>query len=167
MADIQVGLLCSIWLCADPHAYRLREPSRSRRLCSLTPKNSWQRRLQLVSDTTRRLVLVSPSSIDGQDEPLAAPLKSGGVFSWMLICAVPWFEDGDWHLPHDSMMHSKAQARKPGLLPLVDFGTIYHHDWCSLRSYCRFQDTRWGYWGNLRWQEVPIHLRCFHQRQNP
>ena len=41
--------------------YRQKELSRSRALCSLTPKNYWLRRHQLVSDTTRRLVSVSLS----------------------------------------------------------------------------------------------------------
>ena len=30
----------------------------------------------------------------------------------------------------------------------------------------RFQDPRWCNWGTLRRQEVPLHLRCFHQRKN-
>jgi len=41
--------------------YRLKDLSKSSQVCSLTPKNSWQRRQQQVSDTTRRLVSVSLS----------------------------------------------------------------------------------------------------------
>ena len=55
MADIQVSSIPDLII-----LYRLKELTKSKIMCSSTPKNSWPRKPLKESDTTRRLVLVSP-----------------------------------------------------------------------------------------------------------